>query len=330
MYSNQNILSTFVIILSVLDVYTKDSHLIGKNNSDLSVGKSYTNSTKNSNTIINSDVDNSDDEVKSKYKSKQFSSDHTLTGQWAGRQTATNFAGIGNSNDYFSNFWYSLYVDRSFNSSFALNVPLFTITVPGYGRGLKYATPLSAINVGNLAVLGMIFFGSIALWLPIVFPDVSTKRSLDSSDISSIPYILAKRIINISERMMGRSMNNEEKQGLSNFVTSRLVGVSESIMGWVEKSVDDLPNFPRLDAQECMKRCICEAHNQPKKYGLTGLVLQLFFPPYTEIEEPLKVVSKYQLAARYGRQDNANCAAQYDGCLVNFLDIVQGLINLVF
>lgn len=49
-------------------------------------------------------------------------------------------------------------------------------------------------------------------------------------------------------------------------------------MGWVEKSVDDLPSFPRLDAQECMKRAVCEAHHQPKKYGLTGLVLQLFFP----------------------------------------------------
>ena len=49
-------------------------------------------------------------------------------------------------------------------------------------------------------------------------------------------------------------------------------------MGWVEKSVDDLPSFPRLDAQECMKRAVCEAHHQPKKYGLTGLVLQIFFP----------------------------------------------------
>lgn len=59
-------------------------------------------------------------------------------------------------------------------------------------------------------------------------------------------------------------------------------------------------------------------------------MIVLRYRPYTEAEEPLKVVSKYQLAARYGRQDNANCAAQYDGCLVNFLDLVQGLINLVF
>ena len=54
--------------------------------------------------------------------------------------------------------------------------------------------------------------------------------------------------------------------------------MSRSLMGWIEKSVDDLPSFPRLDAQECMKRSICEAHRDPKKYGLAGLVLQLFFP----------------------------------------------------
>ncbi|RWS25648.1 DM4/DM12 domain containing protein-like protein [Leptotrombidium deliense] len=127
---------------------------------------------------------------------------------------------------------------------------------------------------------------------------------------------------------MARSI--DERQGFPGFLTNGLVGISESIMSFVEKSVDDLPSFPRLDAQECVKRCICEAHNQPKKYGVVGLMLQLFFPPYTETDEPSRIVSKYQLAARYGRQDNANCAAQYDGCMVNFLDLIQGIINLIF
>jgi len=186
--------------------------------------------------------------------------------------------------------------------SFYKNVTLMEQRA-GYGRGVKSQTALSALNVGNLAVLGIVVLGGMALVSPLLFPEF--KRSME------------------------RSISPEDRQGLSNFITSRLVGVSESIMGWVEKSVDDLPSFPRLDAQECMKRCICEAHNQPKKYGMIGLILQLFFPPYTETEEPSKVVSKYQLAARYGRQDNANCAAHYDGCMVNFLDLVQGLINLI-
>ncbi|GBN81803.1 hypothetical protein AVEN_9659-1, partial [Araneus ventricosus] len=49
--------------------------------------------------------------------------------------------------------------------------------------------------------------------------------------------------------------------------------------------------------------------------------------PYTKAEDPNNVVSKYQLAARYGRQSNANCGVQYDGCMLNLLDIVQALVN---
>ncbi len=130
---------------------------------------------------------------------------------------------------------------------------------------------------GNLAILGIVVLGSVALTAPFLFPEFK-KRSLDAEDIQSIPQFLANRILRISESVMGRSLNTEERQGMANFLTSRLVGVSESIMGYVEKTVDDFPSFPRLDAQECMKRSICEAHNQPKKYGLIGLVLQLFFP----------------------------------------------------
>ncbi|RWS01649.1 uncharacterized protein B4U79_10666 [Dinothrombium tinctorium] len=206
--------------------------------------------------------------------------------------------------DLLKEFLNSLYVDRTFNSSFALNVPLFTVTIPGYGRGLKTKTALSALNVGNLAVLGIVVLGGLALVSPLIFPEF--KRS------------------------MGRAFDNDDRQGFPGFLTNGLVGISESIMSFVEKSVDDLPSLPRLDAQECVKRSICEAHNQPKKYGLVGLLLQLFFPPYTETDEPSRIVSKYQLAARYGRQDNANCAAQYDGCMINFLDLIQGIINLIF
>ncbi|KAH9406089.1 hypothetical protein TYRP_013689 [Tyrophagus putrescentiae] len=131
---------------------------------------------------------------------------------------------------------------------------------------------------------------------------------------------------------IGRTINSENvgNGSLSRLITSRLVGVSESLMGWVERSVDDLPSIPRLDAQECMKRCICEAHNQPKKYGAVGLAIQLFFPPYLDSEDTTKVVSKYQLAARYGRGENANCSAQYDDCMVNVLDVLQGAIDMIF
>lgn len=71
---------------------------------------------------------------------------------------------------------------------------------------------------------------------------------------------------------------SDERLGLHDFISNRFMTMSESVMSYVERSLDNMPNLPRLEAQACMKRCICEAHNQPKKYGLTGLVLQLFFP----------------------------------------------------
>lgn len=52
----------------------------------------------------------------------------------------------------------------------------------------------------------------------------------------------------------------------------------DSVMGWVERSVEHLPNFPRLHPQECVKRSICEAHNEPNKYGAIGFMLRFLFP----------------------------------------------------
>lgn len=39
------------------------------------------------------------------------------------------------------------------------------------------------------------------------------------------------------------------------------------------------------------------------------------------------MVSKYQLAARYGRQEDADCSRQYDGCIVSPLEIVQTIVG---
>lgn len=52
----------------------------------------------------------------------------------------------------------------------------------------------------------------------------------------------------------------------------------DSMMSWIERSVEHLPNIPRLHPQECVKRSICEAHNDPNKYGAIGFILRLLFP----------------------------------------------------
>ncbi|XP_023235104.1 uncharacterized protein LOC111634539 [Centruroides sculpturatus] len=132
--------------------------------------------------------------------------------------------------------------------------------------------------------------------------------------------ILLRSIANLVVDPLGSNKGNTTKP---NIFSNGLAGLSEYLMALVENSLDDLPSLPRLDPQECMKRSICEAHNQPKKYGLIGLIIQLLFPPYTKTDDANNVVSKYQLAARYGRQSSANCANQYDGCMINVLDIIK-------
>lgn len=217
-----------------------------------------------------------------------------------------------------------------------------------FQRDVKASTSsVSLLSYGNLALLGAVVLGGLAYVAPTLMPDyrrragpmppmhpVYPHRFFDSlSDFSAdmIPYIeneIQQQGHNFYKRNK-RAAATEERLNLQDFLSKRFMAVSESVMVWAERTLDNLPNLPRLEAQACMKRCICEAHNQPKKYGLTGLVLQLFFPPYIESDTPSKIISKYQLAARYGRTENANCAVQYDDCIVNFLDLVQSVTNLI-
>ncbi|XP_022708712.1 uncharacterized protein LOC111271921 isoform X1 [Varroa jacobsoni] len=107
-----------------------------------------------------------------------------------------------------------------------------------------------------------------------------------------------------------------------------IAGVTEYVMKAVDRSIDRIPSIPSLDPQECMKRSVCEAHNQPDRYGLLGLTLQLIFPPYLAGEdEDAPMVSKYQQAARYGRRNDAECGRHFDGCIVSPLEVTQKIIN---
>lgn len=122
-----------------------------------------------------------------------------------------------------------------------------------------------------------------------------------------------------------------------------LHGQLDSVMGWIERSVEHLPNFPRLHPQECVKRTICEAHNEPSKYGGLGFVLRLLFPAsnHTSTDRmdnmEYKVINKYRHAAGFGasRRLESNgtgtpgaCKEKYEDCLVSLLDVSQNLLDI--
>lgn len=77
------------------------------------------------------------------------------------------------------------------------------------------------------------------------------------------------------KRRAGLFTDEQSGGGLSRFSLQSRV---DSMMGWIERSVEHLPNIPRLHPQECVKRSICEAHNDPNKYGAIGFMLRLLFP----------------------------------------------------
>lgn len=134
--------------------------------------------------------------------------------------------------------------------------------------------------------------------------------------------------------------------GAGNNIVARfgLQGRVESMMGWVERSIEHLPNFPRLHPQECVKRSICEAHNEPDKYGAIGFTLRLLFPASnltsTDRMDDMeyKVINKYRYAAGYGlthRVDVNNgtgsttaCKDKYEDCLVSLLDVARNLVDV--
>jgi len=138
-----------------------------------------------------------------------------------------------------------------------------------------------------------------------------------------------------------------------------LVGLQmgvEHVMGWLERSMEHLPSFPRLHPQECLKRSICEAHNDPDRHGGLGLMVRLLFPAggLAHEEQPsgrqgatandsttleYKVINKYRHAAGFGlsrRLDNNGtgspnvCKDKYEDCLVSLLDLANGLVGMFF
>ena len=50
--------------------------------------------------------------------------------------------------DLYKEYKDSIYVDRYYNSSFALNIPLFTVVLPGRGRGVHSVNSVTTLNMG--------------------------------------------------------------------------------------------------------------------------------------------------------------------------------------
>ncbi|XP_054169296.1 uncharacterized protein LOC128966471 [Oppia nitens] len=243
--------------------------------------------------------------------------------------------GLFNIGGVISQFWKTVYLNRGFNSSFVLLLPLSTVTIPGYGRGIEHQSPLSALNIGNISIVGIIIFGTIALWAPFLFPNINPNigRNFDNyPDLETIPEFLAKRLLSLTEHIIGHSIDiNNKDIKVKNFLLSRLQSLVELLMSFVDQLIDDIPEYPGLDPQECIKRCICETHKHRNQFGLIGRVVRFLFRPYNESIRNLKVKSKYRLAANYGiKEESIECQNRYNKCELNFVHLIHNVINFLF
>ncbi len=56
----------------------------------------------------------------------------------------------------------------------------------------------------------------------------------------------------------------------------------------------------------------------------------MFYRHHNKAEDTLKVVSKYRLAANYGKEGKAKCGEKYSGCSISYLEIFQELNYYLF
>ena len=56
--------------------------------------------------------------------------------------------------DLYKEYKDSIYVDRYYNASFAVDIPLFSVTLPGRGRGAHSQNSITTFNVGKHLIRG--------------------------------------------------------------------------------------------------------------------------------------------------------------------------------
>jgi len=65
-----------------------------------------------------------------------------------------------------SEFFDAYLFENTANSSFGFSIPLFSVTIPGYGREHPDIDQFRTVNFGNLALLGVVILGFITLTFP--------------------------------------------------------------------------------------------------------------------------------------------------------------------
>ncbi|XP_054163433.1 uncharacterized protein LOC128961242 [Oppia nitens] len=215
----------------------------------------------------------------------------------------------------------SIYVDRYYNSSFALNIPLFTVTLPGRGRGVHSPGPgsSSTLNIGSSIILSGMILGGIALFAPIIFPE--SRRSFERAlDIESMNNFVNQQMDDFSEHVFGQKLNPKQRKSVFKTLEKQFSLLSTNIIHSMHESIKDLPHFPGKRLEECIKWSVCDSHKRLKKYGYLGRLFRSIFPHKSLDNNESEVLSNYLKPAKHGRDVSVDCDDIYDDCSLNIVE----------
>ncbi|XP_054163756.1 uncharacterized protein LOC128961532 [Oppia nitens] len=219
------------------------------------------------------------------------------------------------ASDIYKQYKDSIYVSRYYNASFVCQIPFFSLTLPQREWDGSVRPSNMGYSIGYPIIQALFILAGIALVSPIIFPE-ERRRSLESPmNVDFINNFLENQLNLMSESAIGRYMSSDERHSMFYFFETNLKAVFETVLNSYDKSLQYFPHFAKTKVQNCFQWSVCELFNKPKKYGVIGLLFRSVFP-YDNVfkNKSSNVLSKYQLAAIYGRKTSNNCKQKYNGC----------------
>lgn len=185
-------------------------------------------------------------------------------------------------------------LDRNYNSSFTISVPMLSVVVPGTSK----TNGVIKFSISHLTLWSLVSVATLGLVYPILLGPHGKlhKRSFDGR--SSQPLTFLDHL--------------------------------ESIINVTAISQDMQALIPQETAMECLARSVCEAHQGAATYGLAGLTIRSFFPDSETNIYGLPVDGDTMTAARDAIMGGASCEQKYQRCVVSPLLAYQKAVSYSF
>lgn len=172
----------------------------------------------------------------------------------------------------------NILIDRSYNSSFTISIPMLSVVVPGTGKA-NGVVRLSISHITLWSLVSMSFMG-------LIYPALLGPRG----------------------KLHKRNFDGSEDQDSIRVDPTILDHINEIVdIAQVYEDVKTL--VPWEESEDCLKRSLCEAHENVVEFGVAGMALRGMY----SVDEGFTA----------GKNSNMTCAEIYPRCLVSPLGLYQ-------